>query len=122
MNCKELAKEIVQEMETALGAKNSKAAEDILAKKLRAMFDIGRALPGEEAVIAVYLDCGVPKVIKVNRRDMLDIRVVFLEDPGAIDDDKLESSSYYEDHVILGVHKSELMYDTKSLLEVVDSQ
>lgn len=119
MNCKELAKEILNEINTASGARNQKAAEAVLARRLRTMFDIG-SRTHDDVVIAVYMDCGVPKSAYVNRKDMLEIRVVVLDDPSVIEDDKIDTAEYYEDRVVMGVLKPELHHDTRSLLELID--
>lgn len=121
MNCKELAKEILEEVETNIGAKNKKAAEQFLAKKLRAIFDSGSSRSGEDGIMAVYLDCGTPKAVYVNRRDMLETRIVFLDDPSLLDDDKIDSSSYYDDRVVVGMIRPELLYNARELADFVDS-
>jgi hypothetical protein len=119
MNCKELAKEILNEINTASGAKNQKAAEAVLARRLRTMFEIGPR-GGDDIVIAVYMDCGVPKGVYVNKKDMLEARIVILDDPSILDDDKLDTAKFYDDRVVMGILKPELHHDARSLVELVD--
>jgi len=121
MNCTELAKEILLEVETNIGAKNKKAAEQFLAKKLRSIFDSGLSRSGDDGLMAVYLDCGTPKAIYVNKRDMLEMRVVFLDDPSLLDDDKIDTSAYYGDSVVVGMLRPEMLYNARELADFIDS-
>ena len=120
MNCSLLAKEILREIDETNGAKNPKAAEQFLAKKLKSLFD-AETKAGEDTIVAIHLDCGVPKSVFTSRKDLLDARIVFLDDPSILDDDKIDAALIYEDRVVLDVLKPELLYNPKTLADVVDS-
>lgn len=121
MNCKELAKEILDELSMASGAKNQRAAEQVLARRLRTIFEISKNKNSEDALIIVNMDCGTPKSVYVNRRDMLELRVVILDDPSILDDDKIDTATYHEDRVVVGVLVPELNHDSRSLTELIDT-
>ena len=121
MNCKELAKEILDELSMASGAKNQRAAEQVLARRLRTIFEISKNKNFEDALIIVNMDCGTPKSVYVNRRDMLELRVVILDDPSILDDDKIDTATYHEDRVVVGVLVPELNHDSRSLTELIDT-
>ena len=67
------------------------------------------------------MDCGTPKSVYVNRRDMLELRVVILDDPSILDDDKIDTATYHEDRVVVGVLVPELNHDSRSLTELIDT-